>query len=120
MKHIKTFESFSIVNEELSSSENELNESFWKKTAEELLAKGQKSVGIDKKMTRIYNTIVSDTKSGEYPEGADKKYLMYYAKTGDCYATWYDSLEAPDGTQGYWGERGIARGIGGSGKNMGA
>ena len=119
MKHIKTFENFSSSNEEFSS-ENELNETFWKKTPEDLLAKGQKSVGKELKMTRIYNSIVSDVKSGKYPEGADKKYLMYYAKTGDSYATWYPSMDAPDGTKGFWGERGVTRGLGGSGKNMGA
>ena len=119
MKHIKTFESFSIVNEEFSS-ENELNEGLFKKTPEELLTKGKKSIGVDNKMTRIYNTIVSEIKSGKYPEGAENKYLMYYAKTGDSYATWYPWLDAPDGTEGFWGARGLTRGAGGSGKNMGA
>lgn len=114
MKHIKTFESFKFT------SEDEINEGFFKKSADELLAKGQKSLNKDTKMTRIYNTIVSEVKSGKYPEGADKKYLMFYAKTGDTFATWYSWLEAPDGTEGYWGTRGLTRGVGGSGKNMGA
>lgn len=115
MKHIKTFESFQSFKQE-----DELNEGLFKKTPEELLEKGKKSLNKDQKMTRIYNTIVSEVKSGKYPAGAENKYLMFYAKTGDTFATWYSWLEAPDGTEGYWGARGLTRGVGGSGKNMGA
>jgi hypothetical protein len=117
MKHIKTFESFGSLN---IASKDELNESWLFKTPEELLAKGKKSLNKDTKMTRIYNTIVSEVKSGKYPKGAEDKYLMFYAKTGDTFATFYSWLEAPDGTEGYWGKRGLTRGAGGSGKNMGA
>jgi len=93
------------------------------KTPEEkvsdLLAKGEKALS-DPKVKVIYNSIISNMKTGNYPEGAEKKFLMFYAEKGERYVSWNKELTAPDGTKGYWEPRGTVRGVGGSGKNMGA
>jgi hypothetical protein len=90
-------------------TEEELEEGLFSKTAEELMAKGQKIMSSDQKAKAIYNTIKKD--EGNYGENAANKYLMFIAKSNGkmLYASWDKGLEAPDKTMGFWIERGKAR-----------
>lgn len=98
------------ISEDYGMTEEELNEFFGKKrTPEELVQMGQKIAGSDTKAKAIYNTIKRD--ESKYGENAANKYLMFIAQTKGqmLYATWKKDLEAPDGTMGYWVERGKPR-----------
>jgi DNA polymerase/3'-5' exonuclease PolX len=106
MKHLKTFESFTINN---SEQINEELFGFGKKSPEELIEKGQKIINSDVKAKRIYNTIIKD--ESQYGENSANKYLMFLAKNKGnmIYATWKKEETAPDETKGFWVDRGIPR-----------
>ena len=93
-------------------TEDELQE-IWpfggKKTPEELVAKGQKIVAENIRASRIYKGILAD--EAKYGENAANKYLMFIAlnKGEMVMATWNKELDAPDGTKGFWSDRGVPR-----------
>lgn len=81
-----------------------------KKMLAKLIPTGEKIVSSDQKAKAIYNTIKRD--ESQYGENAANKYLMFIAQSNGkmLYATWDKGLKAPDGTMGFWTERGKARG----------
>lgn len=121
MKHLKTFESFNI-------SEEELNEG-WGKTPEQLIEIGKKTIERDSRTKMVFDRIVKDIAGDVYPKDASEKYLMWIAQNGpggifgsgvqSFAATWDSGIKAPDGTMGYWKQRAKVSG-GTGGKHMGA
>jgi hypothetical protein len=119
-KYLKTFESF---------SGEELNEEWGKKTPEQLVEIGKKTIEKNSKTKMVFDKIVKDSANNVYPKDASEKYLMWIAQNGpggifgsgiqSFAATWDKNIKAPNETMGYWVERSKISG-GTGGKNMGA
>jgi len=118
MKQIqKLMETYDITEDELQEiwpfnkkeKTPEEIESERKKMLAKLIPTGEKIVSSDQKAKRIYNAIKAN--ESQYGKNAANKYLMFIAQSNGkmLYATWDKGLEAPDGTMGFWLERGKPR-----------